>query len=109
VPRSQQQLKPQNISRGRSAPSPRPPIKPDGPSALKQPPGTMSLNIHTLPPGDFSSSVWSDALAGLLFCTVVFGVLAYFLGWLPAIAAVATIIVALAWCLNRSVADTIEF
>ena len=107
--RTQRQMKPQTISRGRSAPSPRRPIKPDAPSASNQPRGTVNLTIQTVPPARFPTSVWSDALAGLLVCAGVFGVLAYFMGGLPALAVLAALIAALAWCLKRSVTDTIEF
>jgi len=109
VPHSQRRLKPHTSSRGPSAAARPRPIQPGASAVLNQPHRAAWPDPRLSRPARLGPSVWFDALAGLALCTAIAGVIAYFFGWLTALAGLGAIIIALAWCLNRSVDDTIEF
>ena len=56
----------------------------------------------------YAVSVWYDWFVGVLLLAAIIGVLAYFLGWLLAVAVAAVVLVALGVCLNSVLSDTIE-
>jgi fatty acid desaturase len=56
-----------------------------------------------------SVSAWHDFLVTVLLGAAIISILAYFLGWFIATAIMATIIAALALCLNFVIGHTIEF
>lgn len=53
-------------------------------------------------------SAWRDILVTTLWVVPVFGILAYFVGVVAAIAVASAIVVALALCLNSAIEHTIE-
>lgn len=53
-------------------------------------------------------SAWRDILVTALWVVPAFGILAYFVGVVAAIAVAAALVVALALCLNSAIEHTIE-
>jgi len=104
VPHLQRHLKPQNVNRKHYTPADRR-LMDSNTTAVQR---VARCVPQTLQPARFAASVWYDALASVLLCTGIAGILAYFLGWVTALVVPATVIVSLAWCLNRSIDDTIE-